>query len=289
MPLSMTGFARQELKDTWGSLVCEIRSVNHRYLETNLRMPDTLRALEPVLRESIRKNMGRGKIEVNFHLKTEVAQTNEEVSLNEALASQIAALATQVQAKLDNPAPLNALDILSWPGVVQSSELDTDDIKSKAKALFQSALEQLIANRKREGDELGQLIEQRLVSIAEIAVKVRQLLPEILKQHQSKLKVKLDALKVEVDTERFQQEAIYIAQKADVAEELDRLDTHLIEVRRTLSQKGPTGRRLDFLMQELNREANTLSSKSLASDTTQLAVDLKVLIEQMREQIQNIE
>ncbi len=288
MPRSMTGFARQEVTHPWGTLSCEIRSVNHRYLEPTIRLPETLRSAEPKLREALRKKLSRGKLEVSIFLKTDISD-DQQLGLNEELADRIIGLGEQVATKLTHAADISPLDVLRWPGVIKTAELDVDLVHAETLSIFDSTLDAMIENRTREGGELSQLIEQRLASIAEHVVKTRERLPEILAQHQERLRAKLDALKVEVDEERFSQEAVYIAQKADVAEELDRLEAHIAEVRHTLKQKGPIGRRLDFLMQELNREANTLSSKSLASDTTQSAVDIKVFIEQMREQVQNIE
>ncbi len=288
MTSSMTGFARQEVQHSWGALSCEIRSVNHRYLEPSFRLPDTLRSVEPDLRERLRKKISRGKLEVSIYLKTE-GNEDAQLGLNDSLATKIVALAQQVQTKLDTPADLNAIDILRWPGVIKAAEIDVDELSATTLSLFDKTLKQLIANREREGKELAQLIDNRLVSIGECVVVVRDRMPELLTQQNEKLRAKLASLKAEVDEERFSQEAIYVAQKSDVAEELDRLEAHIAEVRHTIKQSGPIGRRLDFLMQELNREANTLSSKSLASDVTQSAVDLKVFIEQMREQIQNIE
>ncbi|MFL0811166.1 MAG: YicC family protein [Agarilytica sp.] len=288
MPRSMTGFSRQELQHPWGTLACEIRSVNHRYLEPTLRLPETLRANEPALRELLRKQLSRGKVEVSLFLKTESSE-DAQLGLNEPLADKIVELAQTVQQKLNDAAPVNAIEVLRWPGVIKTAEVDPDELKQATIDLFKATLKQMIENREREGVELAQLIDTRLVSIAESVTFVRSKMPELLELQQQKLRTKLDTLKVEVDEERFSQEAIYIAQKADVAEELDRLEAHIAEVRHTVKQSGPIGRRLDFLMQELNREANTLSSKSIASDTTQAAVDIKVLIEQMREQIQNIE
>ncbi len=288
MTSSMTGFARQEVQHSWGALSCEIRSVNHRYLEPSFRLPDTLRSVEPDLRERLRKKISRGKLEVSIYLKTE-GNEDAQLGLNDSLATKIVALAQQVQTKLDTPADLNAIDILRWPGVIKAAEIDVDELSATTLSLFDKTLKQLIANREREGKELAQLIDNRLVSIGECVVVVRDRMPELLTQQNEKLRAKLESLKAEVDEERFSQEAIYVAQKSDVAEELDRLEAHIAEVRHTIKQSGPIGRRLDFLMQELNREANTLSSKSLASDVTQSAVDLKVFIEQMREQIQNIE
>lgn len=288
MPRSMTGFSRQEVQHPWGSLACEIRSVNHRYLEPSLRLPETLRAIEPELRDLLRKQLSRGKVEASLFLKTETSE-DAQLGLNEGLSDKIVELAQTVQQKLEKPADLNAIEILRWPGVIKTAEVDPDELKQAALSLFQQTLEQMVANRQREGNELAQLIESRLVSIGESVKIVRENVPQLLELQQQKLRSKLETLKVEVDEDRFNQEAIYIAQKADVAEELDRLEAHIGEVRHTMKQKGPIGRRLDFLMQEFNREANTLSSKSISSDTTQTAVDIKVLIEQMREQIQNIE
>ncbi|MFL0801060.1 MAG: YicC family protein [Agarilytica sp.] len=288
MPRSMTGFARQEVQHSWGSLSCEVRSVNHRYLEPSIRLPESLRSIEPNLREQLRKKLSRGKVEATIYLKTE-SKEDAQLGLNQSLSNKIIELAETVQNQLQKPAELDAIDILRWPGVIQTAEIDSDALNKATLELFNQTLKQLIANREREGEELAQLVEARLVGIGEAVVKVRENMPALLEQQQQKLRAKLDTLKVEVDEERFSQEAVYIAQKSDVAEELDRLEAHIVEVRHTVKQGGPIGRRLDFLMQELNREANTLSSKSLSSDTTQSAVDVKVLIEQMREQIQNIE
>ena len=288
MPRSMTGFARQETQEPWGKAICEIRSVNHRYLEPSLRMPDALRNLEPALREQLRHQLSRGKIEVSFSLKLEQADTSE-LHLNQALARDVVRLAEQVEQELTNPSPLNSLDILKWPGVVQTQELDQKQVEECVSQLFSTTLQQLIANREREGQELGHFIEQRLTAIGQHVVVLRERVPELLNLQNEKLRAKLEALAVDVDVDRFTQEVIYLAQKADVAEELDRLDAHLLEVGRTLQRSDAVGRRLDFLMQELNREANTLSSKSISAETSQIAVDLKVLIEQMREQVQNIE
>ncbi len=289
MPNSMTGFARQEEQHPWGQLICEIRSVNHRYLEPTLRLSDALRSLEPALRDSLRQGVGRGKIEVVLALRAEPEGEEASPVLNEALAVQLVQLVQRVEQLASAAAPLTAMDILKWPGVLQSRSLDTKAVEEAALALFGTTLKLFSVNRAREGQELALLIEQRLHSIAKQASGVRAQMPGLLQQQQDKLYKKLEALKLEVDQDRFAQEVVYLTQKADVEEELDRLDAHLSEVSHILKQKGPIGRRLDFLMQELNREANTLSSKSLSSDVTQSAVEIKVLIEQMREQIQNIE
>ena len=288
MTRSMTAFARQQNEQTDGTLVWEIRSVNHRYLESNLRLPESFRELEGPLRDRLRKNLQRGKVEcsLRFH-PTE--QNSNQLSINLELATQIRDAAQQVTELLVNPAPLDALELLRWPGVLQQSELDMKALQQSALALFDTAIQDLIANRNREGAELALLINQRLDAITEVVIQVRTRLPEILTKQRQNILNRLEDAKVELDPNRLEQEMVLLAQKADVDEELDRLDTHIAEVRRVLKQKDAIGRRLDFLMQELNREANTLSSKSIVAETTQCAVELKVLIEQMREQIQNIE
>ncbi|WNO09305.1 YicC/YloC family endoribonuclease [Teredinibacter sp. KSP-S5-2] len=288
MSRSMTGFARREEQYPWGTLSCEIRSVNHRYLEPSFRMPEVLRRVEPIFREALRKKLARGKLEINIYLKTETAECTD-IELNQAYCNEIVHLAEQVSTKISNPAQLNPLEVLRWPGVIQAAEIPPEVLAEAAETLFSEALEQLIENRGREGQELVKIIEQKLQGITENVALVKKALPEILEHNQQKLQTKLASIEVDVDPDRLAQELVIIAQKADVAEELDRLETHVAEVARTLKKKEPVGRRLDFLMQELNREANTLSSKSISTDTTQIAVDLKVLIEQMREQIQNIE
>lgn len=286
MPRSMTGFARLEEQHPWGQLICEIRSVNHRYLEASVRIPDSLRRLELPLRDQLRNVLSRGKVEASIFIKWDESANQ---SVNVAVAKSLIDLAQLVSVHIAQPAPINPLEVLRWPGVMQTPELDQAALDAAVLALFGLALADLQANRSREGSELAQLIEQRLVQIQTNVSLVREHLPAIQQLQQSKLTAKLAALAVEIDRDRLAQEVVFLAQKSDVAEELDRLETHLTEVRHCLKQKEPVGRRLDFLMQELNREANTLSSKSTACETTAAAVELKVLIEQMREQIQNIE
>lgn len=288
MPRSMTGFARLEAQYPWGHLICEIRTVNHRYLEAGLRLSDALRSLESGLREQLRKHLGRGKVDLVLAFKPDES-SGLSMDFDSDLARDLVRMVEQVNQLAANPAAINALEILRWPGVLKARELDQGLLEKEALGLFDKALKQLLENRAREGVELANLIEQRLQAIAVQVVEVRARLPELAAQQQEKLRIRLEALKTEVDEDRLAQELVYLAQKSDVAEELDRLEAHIIEVRRTLKQKEPVGRRLDFLMQELNREANTLSSKATASSNTQSAVDIKVLIEQMREQVQNIE
>jgi uncharacterized protein (TIGR00255 family) len=283
----MTAFTRQETQGEWGSLVWEIRSVNHRYLEPQLRLPDSLRELEGSLREQLRKSLSRGKVECTLRFVPETQQ--QSLSVDRDLAAQLIAAAQDLQSLMPESQPLNPLEILRWPGVMRESELDMDAVKKAAIQLFNTALDDLAQGRGREGAELALLIEQRLGSIEQVVTQVRKRLPEILQAQRDNLRNRLAELRAELDEARIEQEIALLAQKADVDEELDRLATHVQEVRRVLKQKEPVGRRLDFLMQELNREANTLSSKSIVADTTQCAVELKVLIEQMREQIQNIE
>ncbi len=289
MPRSMTGYARREASFPWGTLIWELRSVNHRYLEPHFRLPEEFREAEPHLRERVRRRLHRGKLESSLHLQTEQA-TGAELSLSAERVSQLAKAADQVARTLgDRAAPVSPLEILNWPGVLQQPELDRDALHSAALALFDEALTQLVEHRTREGNELEQMILQRLDAVSAQVAALRQRLPDIVKAQRDKLQAKVAALKVELDPERLEQEIALLAQKADVDEELDRLDTHVAEVRHTLGQSQSLGRRLDFLMQELNREANTLSSKATVAETTQAAVEMKVLIEQMREQIQNIE
>lgn len=287
MTRSMTAFARQEAEHEWGSLSWEIRSVNHRYLEPHLRLPENFKELEGFLRENLRKTLSRGKVEctLRFTPEGEVQQ----LVVNERYVKEVIHAAESVQGMLSNHQALDALELLRWPGVLQDTKIDMGLVKQSAKDLFGKALEDLLEGRGREGVELAVLINQRLDSISDIVAEVREKMPQILHNQRDNLAQRLEELKADLDESRLEQEMALLAQKADVDEEMDRLNTHVQEVRRVLKQKGPIGRRLDFLMQELNREANTLSSKSIVANTTQSAVELKVLIEQMREQIQNIE
>lgn len=287
MPSSMTAFARQTIECPWGTAAWEIRSVNHRYLETSFRMPETVRDIEMALRELARKHLQRGKVDCILQLN--IAQESGDVAVNEPLARQYITASEQLAERMSNPAPISPLDILRWPGVLKEPEIDREELKKTLLDLFTQSLEQLAEGRRREGEKLGQLIEQRLDAIAVEVTAVRANLPLLLAAQRQKILDRLEEVCAKLDHERLEQELVLMAQKADVDEELDRLETHLAEIRRVLKRNEPIGRRMDFLMQELNREANTLSSKSIASDTTNSAVELKVLIEQMREQIQNIE
>ena len=285
---SMTAFGRAEQNYATGTATWELRSVNHRYLEPHFRLPEAARPLETQLREKLRKQLSRGKLELGLSLKT---SAGEEASLqvDEVLVRSLVNAAERVSAQLSPPAPINPLQVLQWPGVIAEPETDPEQQSQAILQAFSDALSQLCANREREGAELRRFIEARLTGIEEQVSKVRTLLPQILQAQREKLRARLEELLSELDADRIEQEMALLAQKADVDEELDRLEAHVTEARRVLAGGGAIGRRLDFLMQEFNREANTLSSKSVVTDTTQAAVELKVLIEQMREQVQNIE
>lgn len=287
MPHSMTAFSRQTLEADWGSLQLELRSVNQRYLEPHFRLPDTLRDLEPHFREAMRQRLSRGKVEC--FLRFDPTENDAAPGINAGQLSALTHALEQVRAQLPEAPMPNALELLAHPGVMATQRLDLDSVKAAGLELFDAALKDLETGRAREGERLAELIRERLNGIREQVAIVREHLPTILERQRTQLLERLDAAKTELDPQRLEAEMVMLAHKADVAEELDRLETHVIEVERQLKQKGPIGRRLDFLMQELNREANTLSSKAIVADTTRCAVELKVLIEQMREQIQNIE
>ena len=283
---SMTGYARKEFKGDWGTAVWEIRSVNQRYLETYLRLPEQLRGLEPILRERFRKHLERGKVECNLRFES---QTNAgQLQVNEALAEQLIDSALWVIDRAGQ-GQLNPLDVLRWPGVMATPEQDMDELNTRLLAGFDEVLGLFIESRQSEGDKLKAVIEQRLEGIESEVTKVRAFMPQILDWQRQKLIDRLAEAKLELDPTRIEQEIILLAQRIDVAEELDRLGMHIAETRKILKKGGSCGRRLDFMMQEFNRESNTLGSKSINAETTQSAVELKVLIEQMREQIQNIE
>lgn len=283
----MTAFARQAGNCDAGQLVWELRSVNHRYLEPGFKLPEALRSLEPELRERLRGRLGRGKVECALRLQSRQAARGLQVDAE--LARSVIRAAEEIAAGISGPAPIDPLAILQWPGVIAEAADQDDLLHATAITAFEQALEQLVASRRQEGAELARLITQRLQQVEQTVTTVRADLPGILARQRERLQERLAAFRTELDPQRLEQEMALLAQKADVDEELDRLQTHVSEVRRVLQRGGPCGRRLDFLMQELNREANTLSSKSLTSSTTQAAVELKVLIEQMREQVQNIE
>lgn len=283
---SMTAFARASQEADWGSLELELRSVNQRYLDLHFRLPETLRGLEPGYRDALRQRLNRGKVECTLRFTPSSAET---LSVNAERLAGLSDALHEVRRTLPEAAMPDALTLLDHPGVLAATGPDLEVVTASAQALFSEALDALLEARAREGAELAALIRSRLTAVREQVDKVQVQLPEILKRQRSQLLDRLEAVRAELDPQRLEAELTLMAQKADVDEELDRLTTHVGEVERQLTEKGPVGRRLDFLMQELNREANTLSSKSVVAETTRSAVELKVLIEQMREQIQNIE
>lgn len=287
MTRSMTAFTRQQQHADWGQLTLEIRSVNHRYLEVGFRLPPALLALEGALRDKLRKGLSRGKIDVVITLGIE--GSTQDFPLDYDRLRQLNAALTAIQDEIDGVRAPDALAILNYPGIVRDVQPSEDHIAAAALALFDKGLTDLIAAREREGERIDTMITTRLDAVEEQVAHVRTLMPTIIERQQALLKERIEATRAEVDEQRLAGEIALLAQKADVEEELDRLSSHVVEVRDQLKQRKPIGRRLDFLMQELNREANTLSSKSVVAETTKCAVELKVLIEQMREQVQNIE
>nr|WP_064495781.1 YicC/YloC family endoribonuclease [Pseudomonas chengduensis] len=284
---SMTAFARNEQATAHGTLSWELRSVNHRYLEPHLRLPEAFRDLEGAVREALRQGLSRGKVECTLRFAEESAGKPLQVDADRA--RQLIAAAEQVAALIQQPAPLNPLEVLAWPGVLVADAADPQALNAAALKLFDQALGELKAGRAREGAELAKLLNERLDSILDEVAALRELVPQMLAGQRQKIETRFAEMQAELDPQRLEQELVLLAQKSDVAEELDRLSTHVSEVRRVLKAGGAAGRRLDFLMQELNREANTLGSKAFDPRSTQAAVNLKVLIEQMREQVQNIE
>jgi uncharacterized protein (TIGR00255 family) len=288
MTFSMTGFAALEQPIANATLLLELRAVNSRYLDLHFKLDETLKSFEPTIRELIGAYLSRGKVEckINFIQRTQSAQAPQ---LDEQLMQHLATMQSTAQAFFPQSRALSVADILRWPGVVLHEELNHESLAEDIKKLVQQGLQDLNASRAREGEKLKALVLDRLAQIEVLVAKVKPLLPQLNKEYQAKLELKLqDTLKT-IDQERIAQELVLFAQRIDVDEELSRLTAHVSEVKRILSSDAPAGKRLDFLMQELNREANTLGSKSVSVQTTQVSMELKVLIEQMREQIQNIE
>ncbi|MEY6431279.1 YicC/YloC family endoribonuclease [Thioalkalicoccus limnaeus] len=288
MVKSMTAFAREDLSSESGELVWEVRSVNHRFLEPSIRLPEDLRALEPAVRERLTGRLQRGKVDCTLRY---VARPGAMTSLtvNHHLLRQLIAVGDEVAVALDQAAALSVADLLRWPGLLQEPARDLDEVMSTALSLLDRTLDGLIAARQREGARLMQLIAARCDELERLVEQVRARLPDILAEFRQRLLDRLTELRAELDASRLEQEVVMIAQRIDVAEELDRIAAHVAEIRDVCRRPEAIGRRLDFLMQELNREANTLGSKSVDVATTRAAVDMKVLVEQMREQVQNVE
>ncbi len=288
MVRSMTAFARQQLAADWGTLTWELKSVNQRFLEPSFRMPESFRHMEFDLRNGLRKSLSRGKIEANLRIEYNQAEAGK-LKLDHDLASELLTIHQELQTLSQESQSPNLMQLMRWPNILQSEEADADSMEKDVKTLFHNAIEQLIEVRQREGEDLAQNINDRLDGIEQQVATVTQLMPQIIQWQKDKIKTRFAEAKIELDSERVEQEMVMLAQKLDVAEELDRLTTHIKEARRLIAKGGAVGRRLDFLMQEFNREANTLGSKSINSETTASAVEMKVLIEQMREQVQNME
>ncbi len=284
----MTGFGRSEVQTPDGQLQLEVRSVNHRYLDTQFKLPEGFRAIEQELREIVTTRLKRGKVDVSLSFKR-IANQPVATSVNDNVARQTIEQLETVAALIKNPASINPAAVLRMPGVLAEEETTPDKLYPVIRDTLTATVEQLAENRTREGEKINVMIESRCADVLTLAANVRSRLPMVLAGIRDRLDKKIESLNVQVDNDRLEQELAIIAQKLDVSEELDRLDAHVEEVRNALAAKEPVGRRLDFLMQELNREANTLGSKSADTETTQAAVDLKVVIEQMREQVQNVE
>jgi len=285
---SMTGFARESVETPLGTLTWEIRAVNHRYLDVQFKLPEDLRPKEQLFRQQASAALGRGKIECGLYFRRATDQQSE-LQVDTELVAALSERVAEVSVMLPTATGVSPLEILRWPGVLQQREIDAEPLFDEASRLLDTSLRALNEMRSSEGQRIAEMLESRCVDIEGISVSARKRLPEVMAASRLKQKERIDKLDVEADPARLEVELALVAQKIDVDEELDRLDSHLVEIRDTLRDEKPVGRRLDFLMQELNREANTLGSKSADAETTRAAVDLKVLIEQMREQIQNVE
>jgi uncharacterized protein (TIGR00255 family) len=289
MMKSMTAFAREEVNCEWGAASWELRSVNLRFLDVSTRLPDDFRSLEVTLRERIAEKLTRGKVDCVLRFSQGGVKTSQ-FELNTELGSRVIDAARQLASLLGEPHErLRIVDLLRWPGVIEVVPPDLESVARDLLAAFDRALDSLLGMRLREGTKIAGLIDQRCTEVVRLTAKVREALPQIQSAMRERLLTKLEEAKSNLDNERLEQELVLFAHKMDVSEELDRLDAHVEEVRRALQEDKPSGRRLDFLMQEMNREANTLGSKSVDMLMTAASVDLKVAIEQMREQIQNLE
>ena len=286
MTASMTAFARHESCGDWGRATWEIRTVNHRYLDMSIRLPEELRYLESLVREKISARLARGKVDCNLRYEADDGATAN-LPLNMVLAGKLIQAASSLP--IENPAQLNPIDVLRWPGVIERESPDLEVLGKQLIDALEQALESLVESRLREGEKLKTMLVTRCEQASTQVSAIRQKLPEISEKLRERFRKKSEELQLELDNERLEQEMLILVQKLDVAEELDRLDAHVEEVNSVLEQNQPVGRKLDFLMQELNREANTLGSKAASIDMSNVSVELKVLIEQMREQIQNIE
>ena len=288
MPYSMTAFSRVVGQTPWGEVTCELRSVNHRYLEVNLRLSDEVRSLEPRIREVVAQHLKRGRVDCTIRLQQQEVWT-EDIELNSGLVDKLIAAGGQIRDRSADIQPLRVADLLRWPGVVQTIQMDEGQVGAVAMQCLTNAIGQLVDIRKKEGAQLLETLKQKQKAAQHVVDDLKASIPEWQELFRQRVEKRLQEVAVELDPARVEQEMLIYIQKADVTEEMDRLEVHLNEVSNVFKQKQPIGRRLDFLMQELNREANTLGSKSNDTRLTQASVELKVLIEQMREQVQNLE
>jgi uncharacterized protein (TIGR00255 family) len=288
MTNSMTAFARETQTGEHGELTWELRSVNHRFLEVHVRLPEDLRGLEPRLRERLNARLRRGKVDCALRYVPTVGAGGD-VRVNRHYVAQLLAAAREVSELVGQPAAPDPYELLRWPGVVQEERLDLGPVQTQALDLLELAMDSLAATRSREGERLAGLVRQRCDRLQDCVHRVRERMPSVLLEIRQRILEKLEEVRSELEPNRLEQELALLAQRLDVHEEMDRLEAHVDEVRAVVDGDRPVGRRLDFLMQELNREANTLASKSSDVQVTRLAVEMKVLIEQMREQVQNIE
>jgi uncharacterized protein (TIGR00255 family) len=285
---SMTAFARAQHQGPWGAATCELKSVNHRYLEIRVHLPDALYELEQAMHEYLRQHLKRGKLECYFRFQTEAA-IDRPMQINQPLVKRLIAATEEIANFFPENVVINPINILQWPGVVQANDANLEGIHKELMSLLEVAVKDLLATREREGKELKHIFMQRLDSLQGEAEKAKGRIPAILQHQRERLLKHFSDAQVDMDKQRLEQEMVMFAQKIDVVEEIERIETHIAEVRRVLKQGGAIGRRLDFLMQELNREANTLGAKSVDVDTTRASLEMKVLIEQLREQMQNVE
>ncbi len=288
MPKSMTGFARTDHSASWGNVVCELKSVNHRFLDLSFRMPESLRSCEHQLREQIRGSLTRGKVECNISLKT-AHNSAAELQLDQNIAKAYIKAANELAELTESSQPINPIDVLQLPGVLGSEEIDEKALQELTTSAIEECLSLLNASRQREGNVLGKEVMTRTAKLRSLTAQLVEVVPNIRALQEEKLRQRLADIQAEINQDRLEQELVMLAQKMDVEEEIDRLNAHLDQIDELVASNKPMGRKLDFLMQELNREANTLGSKSQGLSQTNIAVEMKVLIEQIREQIQNIE
>jgi len=288
MPHSMTAYAQRAESTPWGDVTCELRSVNHRYLEISPRLSDELRQLEPGVRDLIARRIKRGRVDCTLRFKAG-DQWSDELELNLDRVRRMLAVAQIVHDQGNDMQPLRVIDVMRWPGVIQQVEVDPEQLESAARRALDTALQELVVVRAREGGRLRDVLRDRFHAMEEVITAARSVVPAANTRLRERVEERLREIKDELDPSRLEQEIVLYIQRTDVAEEVDRLRIHLAEVREVVERDEPVGRRLDFLMQEMQREANTLGAKSVDMELTQASVDLKVLIDQVREQVQNIE